>query len=200
MTVTPTVQNEGATITVDGTTVVSGDPSGSITLSEGVNSIAVVVTSAGDTPVMKTYTVEVTRLPPDPDTDDDGIPDDFEALNGLDVEIDDATLDLDVDGLSNMCEYAFGSNPNDATETARPTVTCDENGYLEISFYRDIDPDDGLIYEVEVSSDLSPGSWVEDAIDVTGSDTLKTRVWRDLNDGLPAPPTRFVRVKLTSTL
>lgn len=53
------------------------------------------------------------ELPQDPDADDDGMPDQWEADNGLDPQVDDATGDLDHDGLTNLEEFHNGTNPND---------------------------------------------------------------------------------------
>jgi hypothetical protein len=60
VTVTPTAADAGASITVQGLGVVSGLPSGSITLVLGDNSITVVVTAVNGT-TTKTYTTIVTR-------------------------------------------------------------------------------------------------------------------------------------------
>ena len=63
VTVTPTVNHAGATITVAGTTVTSGVASGSQSLNVGSNTITIIVTAEnGDT---KTYTVTVTRVSTD---------------------------------------------------------------------------------------------------------------------------------------
>ncbi len=62
-TVTPTASDAGATITVNGNPVTSGNPSGSISLNVGNNMITVVVTAA-DTTTMKTYTINVIRAAP----------------------------------------------------------------------------------------------------------------------------------------
>lgn len=52
------------------------------------------------------------------DTDEDGMPDDYENNNGLDPLIDDAAIDNDTeggpDGLTNLQEYIAGTNPQDA--------------------------------------------------------------------------------------
>ncbi len=48
-----------------------------------------------------------------PDTDDDGIPDDYEDANGLDKTMNDAAGDLDSDNLSNVDEYLAGTDPQD---------------------------------------------------------------------------------------
>jgi len=62
-TVTPTVNQSNATVTVNGTGVTSGSPSGAISLNVGANTITVVVT-AQDGETKDTYTVTVTRAAP----------------------------------------------------------------------------------------------------------------------------------------
>ena len=49
-------------------------------------------------------------LPPDGDTDRMG--DDWEAMHGLDLTIDDSDLDPDGDGFTNLVEYRLGTDPN----------------------------------------------------------------------------------------
>jgi hypothetical protein len=63
-TVTPTVARQTSTVTVNGTPVTSGNPSGSIALAAGNNTITIVVTAAGGSPT-KTYTVVVNRAKAD---------------------------------------------------------------------------------------------------------------------------------------
>jgi hypothetical protein len=52
-------------------------------------------------------------IPTDIDTDDDGMDDGWEIAYELDVLLDDAGGDLDNDGVSNMDEYIWHTNPND---------------------------------------------------------------------------------------
>ncbi len=59
VTLTPTTNDDGATLTVAGTAVTSATASGAITLNVGANAIAIVVTAQNGTE--KTYTVTVTR-------------------------------------------------------------------------------------------------------------------------------------------
>ncbi len=65
ITVTPTVAESNATVTVNGTAVTSGNASGAINLNVGANTITVVVT-AQDATTIKTYTIAVTRATPPP--------------------------------------------------------------------------------------------------------------------------------------
>lgn len=66
VTVTPTAQDAGSTITVNGTAVASGAESGTIALSAGINNINIVVT-ASDAVTTKTYIVQVTKAEADAD-------------------------------------------------------------------------------------------------------------------------------------
>jgi len=72
MTVTPTAAASTATITVNGTAVTSGTPSGAIALAVGSNTINTVVT-AQDGTTTKTYTITVTRASGGADSFDPGI-------------------------------------------------------------------------------------------------------------------------------
>lgn len=47
------------------------------------------------------------------DSDGDGMPDAYEALNGFDPDVNDAGLDADNDDFTNLQEYTAGTNPND---------------------------------------------------------------------------------------
>ena len=49
----------------------------------------------------------------DEDDDNDGISDGYEEQNGLDPLVDDADLDKDADGHSNLKEFRAGTSAND---------------------------------------------------------------------------------------
>lgn len=63
-------------------------------------------------------------------TDHDGMPDDWEALNGLDPRTYDANLDSDGDGWSNLSEYLARTDPQSANDTPQPAMIAnvDFNG------------------------------------------------------------------------
>ena len=200
ITITPTVITPNATVAVriDGfdVPVKSGKASPSITLAEGVTSIPVLVTAPGTSNV-RPYTIDINRLAAD--GDGDGMPDVYELANGLAVASNDAELDLDGDGLRNIAEYAFGSDPDDFSDHNAPLVTRNAGGFLVITFNRAIPPGQGFSYEVQMSSNLA--DWSNDTVDLTNSGTPDTQVWRDNFGGAPtAPATRFIRVKFISSL
>lgn len=64
-----------------------------------------------------------------PDSDNDGIPDEWEALYGLQSNNpNDAHLDSDGDGLSNLQEYLAGTNPLDRNSVLKLEVQPTVNG------------------------------------------------------------------------
>jgi predicted nucleic acid-binding Zn ribbon protein len=87
VTVTPTVNDSGATVTVNGNAVTSGSASGAIILSEGSNTITVVVT-AEDGTTTESYTITVTRAAAGAawTSIDLGVSGTIEANNGLVVD------------------------------------------------------------------------------------------------------------------
>jgi chitinase len=56
----------------------------------------------------------------DPDDDNDGMPDDWEIMYGLDPLTDDASLDPDGDGITNLNEYLGGTAPETFDENSEP--------------------------------------------------------------------------------
>ena len=81
--------------------------------------------------------------PTDADTDDDGMADGWEMINGLNpLDPADAALDMDGDGLSNTLEYQTGSDPRSADSDSDGLMDGDEyNVYLTSPSLADTDGD-----------------------------------------------------------
>lgn len=100
---------------VSGATSVSISPT--VTVPAGATSVSVSPTAT------TTYTLTasnpsgnvsraLTLTVKEPDYDNDGMPDPWETANGLNISVNDAALDLDSDGLSNIAEFTAGTKPN----------------------------------------------------------------------------------------
>ncbi len=70
------------------------------------------------------------------DTDGDGMPDAWEAANGLDPNTNDAGSDLDGDGIDNFAEFAFKGDPQDGSNrgvSVSALQDTDSSGGLELT-------------------------------------------------------------------
>ena len=93
---------------------------------------------------------------PDPDLDDDGLPDEWESAHGLDPDnATDATMDFDDDGHSNAAEFAAGTDPRDSSSTFVLALASHSGGTIELTFTAQPD----RRYRIERSTDLSLASW-----------------------------------------
>jgi hypothetical protein len=102
ITVTPTVANSAAAVRVNGVIVVSGSASQVLTLALGGNAITVVVT-AQDGVTVRTYTVTVTRQ--------SAIESWRQFYFGNATAFTGDLQDFDHDGVLNLFEFAFGTDP-----------------------------------------------------------------------------------------
>lgn len=111
-----------------------------------------------------------------------------------DTLLDGPNDDADGDGISNLIEFVFGTNPMSAnTPVATPTTLLDLSGqrYLQISIPRRRDHPATLV--VEVSSDLS--TWNSGASYTQVVSDGVALVVRDLTPLGPGAPKRFMRLR-----
>jgi hypothetical protein len=120
--------------------------------------------------------------------------------------------DPDGDGVVNFGEFAFGENPLQPSRAAVPRAAV-VDGYLAITYQQwpngngTVGVDytaNGIRYTVEVSADLSPGSWLAGAdiveflpatrvLNPNGTETVTVRLKAPIRFG----PMRFARLRLT---
>ena len=156
-TVTPTATQGGAAISVDGTTVLSGNASSAIPLNVGSNSIVTSVT-AQDGVTTNIYTVTVTRLSP-VETWRKFY---FNMISDSGIAAD--TANPDGDNLTNIQEYVFGSDPT-TPEAGAFLNTNSSGGLFTLSFIARQAAGVGYAgltryYTVETSTDLAnAASW-----------------------------------------
>ena len=156
-TVTPTATQGGAAISVNGTTVLSGNASSAIPLNVGSNSIVTSVT-AQDGVTTDIYTVTVTRLSP-VETWRKFY---FNMISDSGIAAD--TANPDGDNLTNIQEYVFGSDPT-TPEAGAFLNTNSSGGLFTLSFIARQAAGFGYAgltryYTVETSTDLAnAASW-----------------------------------------
>lgn len=119
-----------------------------------------------------------------PDSDNDGLPDAWELENFGNLSAT-ASGDADGDGLSNLAEFLFGSDPNLASSVAPTTATTPVSGGFQFSFPTIA----GRIYQPQVSSDLA--SWTNLGGTISGDGSTKS-----VTDTTSAPR-RFYRVSVS---
>jgi hypothetical protein len=89
------------------------------------------------------------------DTDNDGIPDDWEEAHGMNKLVNDAALDPDLDGFTNLQEYIAGTDPRFASSRLRLESVAAVAGGIEIRFQAVA----GRTYSVLYCDALGAGGW-----------------------------------------
>lgn len=111
------------------------------------------------------------------DSDNDGLPDDWESAHGLNPnDPADAARDSDGDGLSNKQEYLAGTNPQSAASALRASVAASSNGSVVLEFSAAAN----RTYSIEFR------------------DSLADAVWQKLRDVGPEPSERVIQLPLAA--
>jgi hypothetical protein len=129
-------------------------------------------------------------VPPDQDTDGDGMPDVWESAHGLQPnDPTDAQEDTDGDGLTNLAEFLAGTDPRDATSALAIEAVVTGGANLTLRFQAVA----GKRYTVQVRQSLTGGAW-QPLADVGPEPVTGTVEVTDPLAGQTA--TRFYRVLL----
>lgn len=93
-----------------------------------------------------------------PDSDGDGLPDDWEIANGFNpASPNDASGDADGDSLTNLQEYLSGTNPRDPGSRLSLAVGKLSDGEIAVSF----PAMPGRSYTIEYRDGFGPGGWTK---------------------------------------
>ena len=114
-----------------------------------------VATAAVQTPVLSApTTVTINVAPVFDDSDSDGMEDEWEMENGLDVGSDDSALDHDGDGRSSLEEFLALTDPQDPNSLLR-IISISKSGEdgLAVSFSSNV----GMSYQLQFTHDLRIG-------------------------------------------
>lgn len=130
----------------------------------------------------------------DPDSDNDGLPDDVEHMLGLDrLSAADAALDLDSDGASNLSEYIAGtsiSSSGDRPAIATATKAAGTSGPFQVT----LAGYDGRHYQLQRRTELTGGPGWQN---VSSDGPLTTDRTVTLSDPSPPSGACFYRVVIT---
>jgi hypothetical protein len=158
-------------------------------LSEGPHSVEVVGRNSGgdwqEIPA-KSKTWNVLQLPP-ADSDNDGMPDTWEIIHGLDpANPADALSDADGDAQHNLSEFTAGTNPRDPASRFAATVDLLTGGFPVIEF----SALSGRTYRIDAADSPAATTWTEIARFAPDSDGSITHA----DTTSPQPNRRFYRV------
>jgi hypothetical protein len=101
-----------------------------------------------------TATPGASNAPSVADSDGDGMPDDWETAHGLNPHLNDANLDGDGDGLTNLAEYLAGTDPANPSSNLVIAARAGANGPVLL-----IQAAQGHTYTIEYRDSLSSGAW-----------------------------------------
>jgi hypothetical protein len=91
------------------------------------------------------------------DTDNDGIPDDWEIAHGLNAtNAADAALDADLDGMSNLQEFLAGTDPQDPASRLALAIAPPSGGAVELR----LNAISNKSYTVQYRLNVATGAWL----------------------------------------
>jgi hypothetical protein len=92
------------------------------------------------------------------DTDNDGIPDDWEQRYGLAANNpNDALLDLDGDGMNNLQEYLAGTDPTNAASVLKLEITLTGGAGASVFWFNAVS---NKTYTVQYQNQLTTNGWL----------------------------------------
>ena len=165
--------------------LVNGEFIGSLTIAQTANNVTITAAdTAGHTGTTAAFNVAAALA----DTDEDEMPDAWEIAHGLNPAFDEAALDLDADGTSNLAEFLAGTDPqNPASIFVSTPIALPASGQFTIGWNGVA----GKIYQFSTSSDLE--TWNP----VAGSTVLATATGpRTMTLDVSGAPRLFVRVEI----
>ncbi len=182
------VSGTGATINSIATDTDSLASFSSINMRNQAQTQQVEIALVGDGP--HTVTLGFDQGIDNPDTDSDGLPDDWESTNfGNLGQL--ANGDPDNDGVTNLQEYAIGSNPNSAS-SGMPAVEV--SGTTASGFTITFPTVVGRTYQVVGTENLAGTSWPNIGDPKAGNGQSQS-----VTDTFTTPPTsKFYKVKITA--
>lgn len=120
------------------------------------------------------------------DSDNDGMPDWWEQANGTLVFVNDASDDLDGDGLTNFEEYLAGTQANNAASALRFQQITAVGGSVVMQFQASSNRTYSVLHKLE----LTNGNWLK-LVDVPAHGTNRTATFTNVTSGAT---TRFFRL------
>jgi hypothetical protein len=129
----------------------------------------------------------VVKVNPITDMDGDGMPNSWEYAHDLDPFVDDAALDDDCDGMSNIQEYWAGTHPRDARSFLRLWCISADAGQVILQF----PSAEQRSYDLLSTTNVSGGTWSVVATNLPGA-AETTTVIRARG---PEVPTEFYRIR-----
>jgi hypothetical protein len=122
------------------------------------------------------------------------IPEGYEAW-ATEYGVGAGSADDDSDGINNLYEYGTGGNPTNGQDNGMlPVFTKSGSGFLYVHPKRSDDAN--LIYTVEVTTDLSSGTWTNTGYAVMGTNVTGREIDFVTNDVETAESKKFIRLKI----